>query len=196
MLNTKTLLTAGKATFTLEGPLKTGGEVRYTYRIDRVEGGKYGTTYYVKVLTGPDNESDYTYLGVYDPAGGVRLTKASRFAADTRPVAVFRRFAAVVGANEEAKFASAGWTVHWSNRCQRCGRPLTVPASVDSRIGPDCAEAMGFPYSKKPKKAVVVEASEHPNLKYDKLAPVRDGEGEIVKWVGEVAGYEVTVLND
>jgi hypothetical protein len=30
-----------------------------------------------------------------------------------------------------------------ADRCARCARPLTVPASIDSGFGPDCAEKVG-----------------------------------------------------
>lgn len=39
-----------------------------------------------------------------------------------------------------------GVTVRHEGRCGRCGRTLTVPASIDSGIGPDCAERMGRPW--------------------------------------------------
>lgn len=37
-------------------------------------------------------------------------------------------------------------TIRHAGSCGRCGRTLTVPASLDSGIGPVCADKMGIPY--------------------------------------------------
>lgn len=33
----------------------------------------------------------------------------------------------------------AGVRLLWADQCQRCGRKLTAPSSIDARLGPDCA---------------------------------------------------------
>ena len=37
-------------------------------------------------------------------------------------------------------------TIRHEGRCGRCGRKLTTPASIDTGIGPVCAERMGIPH--------------------------------------------------
>jgi len=70
-------LLAGHAIFTIAS--QTG--VHHTYRIVASEPDAHGrVTHWVNLLTGSDNETAYTYLGVVDtsPRGGVRLTRASK----------------------------------------------------------------------------------------------------------------------
>lgn len=212
-LTTAQILVAGRATFTLEGKTKDGVSRRYTYRIDKVEDEKRPTVYFVKVLTGPDNDNHYSYLGMYDPAGGVRLTRASKFTATAIPVQLIQRFASVVAKGEESKMTEAGWTLRWSCACQRCGRTLTVPSSIDNRLGPDCAEQLGYVVKKpKVKKVKVVQPntdmqadgpmpevtyflSDNPNADLTDFVAVRGNDGDIQYWTGVVAGKLVTVFN-
>jgi hypothetical protein len=42
--------------------------------------------------------------------------------------------------------APEGVEVRHSGKCGRCNRTITTPASVDSGIGPECAETMGVSY--------------------------------------------------
>jgi len=54
---------AGRAVFTLRS-IKTGG--RFTFRVRGTRSGwtrPNGPTHFVDVLTGPDNENHYSYLG-------------------------------------------------------------------------------------------------------------------------------------
>jgi len=133
---TATLLTAGKATFILEGK-----DRRWTFRIVKVESDGRPPIYFANLLTGPDNDADYTYLGVYEPAvGWVRLTKASKLPETAEPVRALRWYVGLVVNDREAEVEQHGFRILWSCRCQRCGRPLTVPSSIDARLGPDCAE--------------------------------------------------------
>ena len=134
---TKDFITAGRAIFTVES--KTGE--RYTYRVSHKEGdGGWPDAWFVSLLTGPCNEADYTYLGMLDPAtGGVRLTKASKYTDDTVPVKVVRWALGLVWADRELP---PGYALHHEGRCGRCGRTLTVPESIESGIGPECAKIM------------------------------------------------------
>lgn len=127
----------GKAIFTVSNPT---GE-RYTFKVNRKDaepGSPYGDqpTFFVKLLTGPDNGSDYTYLGLLTEGGAVKLTRASRFTDETKPVKVIRWAAGLVFAGRDLP---AGYAIHHEGRCGRCGRRLTVPESVESGFGPECA---------------------------------------------------------
>lgn len=126
----------GNATFTLRS-MKTG--TRYTYRVRESEDGKL---YFVSVLTGSDNEGDYTYVGITrmkDGAPAFSLTKASRMSDDSLPVRAFRYMLTnlVVGVMPH------NVEVWHEGRCGRCGRTLTVPESISSGIGPECAKKLG-----------------------------------------------------
>ena len=72
----------------------------YTYRIThKAASGNWPEAYFVALLTGPDNESDYTYLGMLDHTSGVvRLTKASKYARDSWRGIGPDCFAAICGA--------------------------------------------------------------------------------------------------
>jgi hypothetical protein len=138
---------AGNATITLKS-LKTG--VHFTYKIQEPQ--KKDPTrpvWFVKLLTGPDNTGDYTYLGMItaSPLGGSRIaplqptfraTKATR-----NPEAPsFKAFAFTFGALATGRGIPAGVEVRHEGRCGRCGRALTVPESIDRGIGPECAARM------------------------------------------------------
>lgn len=133
----------GKAIFTVSNPT---GE-RYTFRVNRKEADARfdrwndgQPTFFVKLLTGPENSTDYTYLGILTPAGDVKLTKASRFTDETKPVRVVRW---ALGLIFRGRRLPDGYSIHHEGRCGRCGRLLTVPESVDSGFGPECLGRMG-----------------------------------------------------
>jgi hypothetical protein len=123
---------AGKATFTLQSP-KTG--TRYTYRVRRAK--DKDDLFFVGLLRGADNENDYAYMGVVAD-GALRATAKSRVAQDAPSWKALDWFLTRVNAGSEA--ASAVFVP--SNRCARCGRLLTVPASVHAGLGPECARRM------------------------------------------------------
>ena len=146
---------AGFATFTVEVPAATaaasGGRIapHYTYRVEHVEStGRYAESYFVSLLVGPDNTSDYIYIGKMDPwSCQMRTTAASKVAADSFPVTLFNRIIARVWMDDHAAYESFGYRTHHEGTCGRCGRPLTVPESILTGIGPVCREKMGSPAS-------------------------------------------------
>jgi len=127
----ETFVLAGNATFTLRGKA-----VRYTYRVRKSEDGK---VHFVSVLAGPDNESDYVYVGRLRN-GEFALTAKSKLGEDSGPVRAFRWFWIALRRRSAAHLAQLEF---WHEaRCCRCGRKLTVPGSVASGIGPECAKMM------------------------------------------------------
>jgi hypothetical protein len=130
---------AGKAVLTLVSQ-KT--EKRYTYRVsqahDRVTGAAEDK-WFVGLLTGPDNNSDYTYVGLLTP-NWFRLTKGSKFAADSIPVRAFNYFWKHAGQEQLAPDLE----VHHCEHCGACGRLLTTPESTKRGIGPECAAKLGL----------------------------------------------------
>lgn len=137
---TKEFFLAGAATFTIEVPAG-GPKSHYTYRINKVEASGNFTqdAYFVNLLTGPDNDSDYTYLGMLKAeTGELILTRKSAFAASTFPVRLVHRTFARVWANEQDVIVQAGFKLHHEGRCGRCNRLLTTPESCERGIGPEC----------------------------------------------------------
>lgn len=133
---------AGRAVFTL-----VGKSSRFTFRVSRKDpdpGSRWpGSTYFVGLLTGPNNETDYQYLGILDPVTGyVRLTRRSRLALGSPSVRAIQWALPRLWA--EASMPPAFGIFH-AGRCGRCGRTLTVPESVATGFGPECAEVLGIP---------------------------------------------------
>jgi hypothetical protein len=118
---------AGNAVFTI---VSTRTGTRFTYRVRVCEND--ATLYFVQVLTGPDNTSDYKYLGIIR-RGVFFWTKKSSIARDAPSSKAFEWFWA-----HTMRGDLAGVDIHHEGRCGRCGRPLTVPESIQSGFGPEC----------------------------------------------------------
>jgi hypothetical protein len=143
MLSRK-FVTAGRAIFTVEVPGETArvhGKPHYTYQVRlKPAKGNYPDTYFVSVLTGPDNNSNYSYLGILNPQTGiVRTTAKSKFQADSFTVRLLNRVLSRLWVDDAASIAAAGFDMHHEGRCGRCGRRLTVPESIETGLGPECA---------------------------------------------------------
>ena len=143
----KEFLTAGCAIFTVSSPT---GEY-YTYQVKAVDldiaGSVPQTRYFVRLLTGPDNENDYTYLGELLPGTGwVQMTRASKLPPESKPVAVVRWACRhICCPNPENPFpADRGYKIEHCGYCGRCGRTLTTPESIERGLGPVCAAEVAF----------------------------------------------------
>ena len=130
-------MVAGRATVTLVS--KKSGK-RFTYRIRQPEAGS--DRRFVSLLNGPDNTSDYMYMGMLVTSESglwrIRSTQASRVpesAPSYRAVAWALRRLSTGEMPEELEVWHHG-------RCGRCGRTLTVPESISSGLGPVCAGRM------------------------------------------------------
>jgi len=121
----KTFITAGNAIITVES--KSTGKW-YTYKIRRKDG-KNG--WYVYLLTGPDNISNYSYIG--------KLHNNGRFYRKVEGAGA-KGFEWLWGASE-GKIEAQSRVWH-EGRCGRCGRRLTVPESVYTGYGPECIRFM------------------------------------------------------
>lgn len=131
---------AGDAIFTVQEP----NGVHHTYRISKVEANdRWPESYFVKFLSGPDNTSDYTYLGKLDKfLAQVNTTAKSTSLKDCWKLKVLNRVLARLAGNDYQAIEKAGWKVHHEGRCGRCGRTLTVPSSIESGVGPECAKIL------------------------------------------------------
>lgn len=140
----KEFITAGKAIFTLEVPSEFARKhdlpPHYTYRVKFKKGsGNFNDAFFIQLLTGPENTSDYTYLGMLDDAtGNIKLTRKSAYGEDSMVVKLLRRALARVWKGEQTELEVHGFKLHHEGRCGRCGRLLTVPESIETGIGPEC----------------------------------------------------------
>lgn len=145
-------LFGGNATLTLVS--KASGR-RYTYKVksaplDRTQqwstNNQNRNMFFVSLLTGSDNDSSYTYFGQLvrvEPSGHAfkyMHGKKSTLKFDAPGVIAFRWFIRQV---EEHKSLESTEVWH-EGSCGRCGRKLTVPESIKSGVGPECASKEGL----------------------------------------------------
>jgi len=84
----------------------------------------------VSFLSGSDNDSDYTGFGHVEADGTIRIWRKFLQSTELREAVKVLR-----GSPDGAREAYA----IRSGRCSRCGRTLTVPASLHAGMGPECA---------------------------------------------------------
>ncbi len=141
----RTFVLGGVATFTL---VSRKTSERFTYRVTRSEDDPgRPPVWFVSVLIGSNNESDYTYIGIVcgveletTPLGralnlarGVfRWTSKSRIGVDAPSVRAFSWFW------KHVDHVPDSCEVWHSGACSRCGRALTDPESCAVGVGPIC----------------------------------------------------------
>jgi len=131
-------VTAGNARFTLVSE-RTGQ--RFTYRVSKPKDARPGSEFrFVSLLTGPDNENSYTYLGVLN-GSEFKLTSKSRATEGAPSVVAFRYLCTRVLQNPDAPLPP-GLAFYHEGKCGKCNRPLTVPESINRGIGPECWQKM------------------------------------------------------
>lgn len=142
------ILQAGKARFTL---IDNTGKRRWSFQVTKLQpreeygSGYYGTpapVFVVGVLTGSDNTRHYSYLGTMRTFGpvAVRTTAKSKFAESSVQYRAANWALKHMLNNDHEQILNKGFEVKWAGTCARCGRVLTVPSSIDSRLGPECAK--------------------------------------------------------
>jgi hypothetical protein len=130
----KEFVLSGKAFFTLVSK-KTGA--RFTYRVAPPKDGV--GIHFVNVLVGPDNWTNYKYFG-HIRDGKFAVGKKSKIDASAPSVQAFAWF----WKNLDTCLSQMDF---WhEGKCGKCGKKLTVPASVSCGFGPECADAMGVPW--------------------------------------------------
>lgn len=108
---------------------------RRTIRIKEVDFGDLPQgTLKIQYLTGSDNDTSFTSCAFLRPNGTLQVW--GRFAADQGLIDDLRTFLALGDADRTQ--AGLAYALE-SGRCCRCGRTLTVPASIHQGMGPDCA---------------------------------------------------------
>jgi len=133
-----TFITAGRAVFTLVS--KTSGE-RRTFRVAAPKDAQPGDALrFISLLTGPDNTTNYEYVGLLTKAGDELVTRTSRGKMPTQPLNTISWLVAQLQSAVRGEPTKLEQVEFWhEGRCCRCGRRLTVPESIASGIGPECA---------------------------------------------------------
>lgn len=130
---TKQFFFGGNATFTIKSE-KTGDHRTFKFRQPKDK------PCFAMLLSGPDNENDFTYIGLVNvETCELRLTKNSKRNDLSPDVVILRWF--LTHLHTDGLLPNA--TVYHEGRCGCCGRKLTVPESIERGIGPECWERMG-----------------------------------------------------
>ena len=109
---------------------------RFTYRVRETDDKE---AFFVSVLNGQDNESNYSYMGIIrKKTRTFERTRGSKVGADAPSWRMFRDL-----------FEGVRWKnvpplmeVWHEGKCGRCGRTLTVPESIANGIGPECMKVI------------------------------------------------------
>ncbi len=123
----------GKAIFTLQSQ-RTGK--RFTYRVKQGKPSERypNPAYFVGVLTGPENTTDYSDLGMIFNESTFKMKRDGSISADAPSAVAFDwAWKALQGAEMPAML-----NMFHMGRCCKCGLPLTDPVSIESGMGPTC----------------------------------------------------------
>lgn len=131
---------AGNATITLVSR-RTGS--RFTYKISQAKDDDDlvpRRLWFVSLLTGQDNETNYQYLGHINSRLLYKHGDKSPISSGAPSARAFMWFFDHVEENEPLNSYAlfSGVEVWHEGKCGRCGRKLTVPSSIESGFGPEC----------------------------------------------------------
>lgn len=94
------------------------------------------------MLTGEDNEEDYQGFG-FVTESGIVVWKSKRGQGER---SFWEKVADVLWSlseyNTNSPYAKRGFEILLDKRCYRCNRRLTNPMSIETGIGPECAQRM------------------------------------------------------
>lgn len=142
----KDYATAGYATLTIRSKET---ETRYTYKIRQPlpenSDPKFknkGPIWFVSVLVGSDNENSFEYIGQIRSNLVFDHGQKSWIKADDPRVTAFAWFWHWVRLEKQENVDKV--EVWHEGRCAKCGRKLTVPESIESGFGPECARRRGL----------------------------------------------------
>jgi len=145
---------AGASTFTVSNMKGT----HYTYHVSKSKPSEKfpNPAYFASVLTGDDNSNQdhYLYIGLVkvstnpttDPV--LISTAKSKFRGDTERFKILQWALKVIWQSAHGKYRlpEDRATIQHVGNCGRCGAKLTNPASLDTGLGPECAEKVGVPW--------------------------------------------------
>lgn len=116
----------GRVIFTVE---QKNSDKHCTYKVTKTDFAEGALV--VSLLTGSNNENDYTSFGFIDP-----VTKEVRLWNRFKYSDAYKKWGEIF---RNALFGAEDLKISHSGRCFKCGRTLTTPESIQSGIGPVCA---------------------------------------------------------
>lgn len=134
-MDTMKFMLAGNATFTLRNNL-TGNH--FTYRIKKGKQSRISSgepPHFVQLLSGPDNTSDYQFMGTIFDSETYRQGKKSRIGSNAPSNMAFSW---LWDAMTKCKTIPEHIDVMHAGKCGRCARKLTDPVSIETGFGPHC----------------------------------------------------------
>lgn len=138
----KLFIFAGKAIFTIQS--RESGE-HFTYKITQLidhSSNLRKDVWFVKVLTGPDNSSNYTFIGtIFADKSTYVHSKKTRIGSDALSVKTLDWFIRHLSHNSPKLDQCV---VYHEGVCARCGRKLTQPQSLNTGFGKECAGYAGI----------------------------------------------------
>ena len=136
----RTFVMGGQGTFSLVSNV-TGNH--FTFRVKTPKNQRPGyenqsKPMFVSVLTGPDNYSNYSYLGqVWKKDNGFTWSVGRKSPiAENAPTQ--KAIAWLLDHIKASRMLPAGAEFWHEGKCGMCGRKLTVPESIEKGIGPIC----------------------------------------------------------
>jgi len=123
-------------TITIESLRPDGGHRTFRIRTQPEDSNFAPGRRVVALLSGPDNESDYTgFAFVAEDGGGVDVWRSKRGMDEKR--STWEWYADML--TRPGIYQTQGYRYLVSQRCRRCNRKLTDPISISEGIGPECA---------------------------------------------------------
>ena len=111
--------------------LNTKTDNRFTFKVVKH---KKDDIYFVNVLTGPDV---YSFVGTVRD-GVYKHSPKSNISNEAQSVKVFNYIVNKLASNNLPDFIE----IYHDGRCGKCGRQLTVPDSIETGFGPECAKSL------------------------------------------------------
>ena len=128
----KKFVFGGNATVTL---LSAKSEKHFTFKVKVAKKDDETAPFFVSVLSGADNYSNYSYVGVITgDKKEFKLTQKSKVGADAISYKAFKFFFV----NLMKGKIHSDLKVYHSGKCGRCGRKLTTPTSIERGMGDVC----------------------------------------------------------
>ena len=135
--NIRNFILAGNARVTFVSQ-RTGK--RFTFHVRKADVARRkgsAKPHFVRVLVGPDNGTDYVFIGtIFDEQTYRRSKKRMTDAQCNKAFEWVWQFIAAGKMPPECEVWHEG-------KCGRCGRALTVPSSIESGFGPTCSSKVG-----------------------------------------------------
>ncbi len=144
--NIISFIKAGNAYFTIF--FRNAGK-HFTFRVAKSKK-KKDSPFFVSLLTGGDNQSSYTYVGILGDYSGTLRLCGQKLSAEAESMKALAFLLSRLTTARTNNFTN-GWEratpahvefLHMS-ACGRCGRALTTPESVHTGLGEYCARIMG-----------------------------------------------------